>query len=456
MTIPYRFQLEDVRKIHKFGGRCLIAHSMGLGKSFLSLLYAQRHPEVRPIIVICPASLKWNWEREAKIHINMPCEILEGMTIPKNYGMKSSPQLVIVNYDILKAWLPYLTTLKPKLIIIDEAQCIVHRASQRSKATRQLCKTIPHILALSGTPLTNRPSELWNILNLLRPDLYPSFFSFAQVHCEPKLKPWGWEYNGAANLPLLHENLTSTFMLRRRKEDVLSELPKKQRIVLPMDIVNRKDYNAAVADFMTWLKKQSRSSAKKAKLAQGLVKLGTLKRLAGEFKLPSVMEWIDNFLEESDEKLIVFGVHKKVIKPLEEKYKKICVLVDGSTIGKERQKAVDQFNRNDKTRLFIGNIKAAGSGWSCTSASTVAFCELDWTSTNHAQAEDRISGIGRGVAGVASQIFYLIARNTVEEKLCDFIQLKQKTLNRILDGEGKGDELDIFDLLVESLGKGNQ
>lgn len=445
MTVPFPFQREDVDSIDTFNGRCLLASEMGCGKSFISLLYAIENRSLRPIIVVCPASIKWQWSREASIHVNMRSEILEG-TRPEEQRIRRDCPLWIINYDILGPWLPFLRDLKPQLVIVDECHRISSNKTLRTKNIRKLVKDVPHVLALSGTPLTNRPAELWPTLNILRPDLYPSFWNFAFSFCSPHKAPWGWMFNGAANLGVLHSQLTKTMMIRRRKEDVLSQLPSKTRTVTPVEINNRKEYTHALTDFLNWLRLKG-GRTEEAKKAEQLVKLGYLKRLAAELKLDSVMDWLDDFLSESDDKIIVFGVHRKIIETIHKKYKVQSVLVHGETPGRKRQQAIDQFTNHKSTRMFIGNIQAAGVGWNGTAASTVVFTEIEWSPGLHSQAEDRIHRIGQKNS---SNIHYLVARNTIEESLCRLIQQKQTVISQTLDGIN-GNGMDIFDQLMKEI-----
>jgi len=447
-TKPYLFQREDAARIEQFGGRCLLSSEMGLGKTLTTLLWAFRNPEARPVIIVCPASIKWNWQKECATHFNFRAEILQG-TRPSQGGIPYDASFYIINYDILGPWLPFLRSLYPKLIILDECHFCVNRKAKRSRFTKELCVNVPHVIAVSGTPLTNRPAELWQVLSIVRPDLYPNFFIYAYEFTNPRRKPWGVDYSGAANLDVLHSRLSNTMMIRRRKAEVLSQLPPKQNIVVPLEIENRKEYEAAERDIIAWLAKQSQLRAKRAARAEQLAKMNHLKMLAGKLKLKSVIGWIDSFLEESEEKIILFAVHKEIVHTLETRYKGQCTVVTGDVVGKQRQQAFESFVKNPKIRVFIGNTRAAGVGWSAKGCSTVAFVEMDWTPGIHSQCADRVHGIGRGGAGQSS-IYYLIARDTLEEHLCQMIQKKQKILAATLDG-GEGEDLPIFDQLMDAL-----
>lgn len=446
------YQEVCIRKIDHFRGRALIADEMGLGKTVEALLWIKKYPEKRPVIIVCPATLKWMWESFVHDILKKRCDVLCGETPPKK-GLIGKHSIIIINYDILQYWLPYLKKLKAKILVLDECHYLKTRTSIRTESAGELAKGIRYILALSGTPLTNRPAELWPTLHILRPKQFRSFTLFSHRYCQPKMRPWGWEHKGATNIKELHRRLKSLVMIRRLKKDVLQELPDKSRYVIPLEIKDRKEYNEAVNNFIRWLTKKSISKAKRANKAKRLVQIGYLKRLAAQLKMEGVLSWIDDFLEESNGKLVLFAVHKDIIKILHDKYKRKCVVVDGNVTGLKRKRAVRDFQTNKGIRLFIGNIQAAGVGITLTAASTLAFVEMDFVPGNHTQAEDRIHRIGQKNA---ADIYYLIAKGTIEENLCELIQKKQKILAATLDGTAKTNQLNIFDALEKSLRKGNK
>ena len=446
LTDPYPYQKKGVRKLHHFSGRALLADEMGLGKTLQCLRWVLE-TKASPTIIVCPASLKYNWQREALIHVGMNAEVLEGQKAPKNSFQIQYP-LIIINYDILTYWVKHLIKLKPKCVILDECHYIKNRGTKRYSAVKRLCSKSKHVIGVSGTPLTNRPAELWPVLNLIRNDKYPNFMEFAHEFCRPRRTPWGWKYDGATNLGQLHEELSALCMIRRRKADVLHQLPDKSRHVVPVELDDRTEYDEALKDFIGWLQKTSNAKAKRAKKAERLVQMGYLKRIAAQQKMPSVLNWIDNFLEESEEKILLFGIHKTVISQLFKKYKSDAVKIDGSTSSKNRQKAVESFQSKHGARIFIGNIQAAGVGLNLTAASTVAFCEIGWTPGEHTQGEDRLHRIGQKNA---TQCFYLIARNTIEEKLCRILQEKQEVLDSTLDGKAAVSKMDIYSQLEREL-----
>lgn len=442
-TKPLPYQRKAARKLERFNGRGLVGDEMGLGKSFEALLYAYHQNYTQPIIVVCPASVKYNWENEAKIHFKARAVVIEGRKVKR---LPQAP-IYIINYDILHNWVATIQELKPALIILDECHYIKDRSTLRYKTVRRLCKKVKHILCLSGTPLTNRPAELWPSLNLLRPDLFPSFYAFARRYCSPRLRRWGWEYKGAVRMPELHRKLVRMVMIRRLKKDVLHQLPNKRLLVVPLEIERRKEYEMAKQEFGKWLRSTgyTKGKVKKALRAEALTQTGYLQRLTAELKFAAVVKWITDYLEESSGKIIVFGIHKKMVRGLYDHFKSLSVVVDGSVTGKKRQHAFQSFTNDKRIRILFGNLRAAGVGWNGTAAEATVTVEIGWTPGEHDQADDRIHRIGQKQKTTS---YYLVARDTVEERLCEVVQKKKVHLRNILDGVNDTGGLDIFNKLM--------
>lgn len=449
MTKALPYQRQGVDYIEKFNGRALLADEMGLGKTFQSLLWMVERG-IKLTIVVCPAFLKYNWEREAKLHFKLRSEVIEGTAVPVGPRFHTPHSLVIINYDILRHWHKWLRKLKPQLIIIDECHFIGNPKAKRTKAVKALCKGVPHVICLSGSPLTNRPAELFPTLSILRRDLFNSFKMYGDRYCAPEWTKWGKVYKGAAHLKELHKKLKRHLMIRRLQEDVLSELPQKRRSIVPLQI-KMTEYNAATKDFVNWVRKNlGDRKANKAAKAERLVRMGYLKRLVAREKMTAVIQWLDSMLEESDSKIIVGCIHKAPIAMLRDYYGKRCVVLDGDTKNKQRMKVVDQFQKDKKVRLIITNIY---EGWNGTAANKVAVAEFGWTPGKLGQLEKRAHRIG---TKKPVNIYYLVTKGTIEEYLCKLLQTKQKVLEATLDGEGSGDQLDIFDELEKQLMKGKK
>lgn len=456
-TKPYPFQRIDLKRIkRKYGYRAILGYEMGLGKTPVSLWARKKYARRGVAVVVCTATLKENWRREAVKHIREIATVLHSRT---PHVQKLRPKgMYIVNYDILGApakgprtWRALLKKIKPELVIVDECQNIKDESTQKTKAVKSLCAGVPKLLFLSGTPAPNRPIELYPVVKILKPKLFESKFLFGLKYCAGHIWQGRWDFTGASNTKKLNKILTKNVLIRRRKHDVLKDLPKKIRTVVPFEL-RKKDYAEyihAVEEFIEWLSKLSKGRARRAAMNERLVQHGYLKRLAASMKLRFVKQWIQEFLDGTDQKLLLFGIHRKIIRPLYEHFKKDAVFIDGKVRGSKRQAAIDRFNADPKKRLFIGNMIAAGTGWNCTSASNVAFVELDYVPANHTQAEDRCHGLGRGT-GDPVNIYYLIAKDTIDENICEKLQKKDRVLASILDGKRMGG-LTIYDIYEDSM-----
>ncbi len=451
--VPFPYQIEVGKEIEEWNGRALVALDMGLGKTGISLWWLRAHPEALPALVVAPASVKYNWVHESIKFIGIRPSVCEGQTCPPtDVPFDHHSKITIINYDILKHWIPYLKRLKFKTIIFDEGQNLRNPRAGKTKAARELSKRVPHILVLSGTPLMNRTKELWSILNILHPKDFPSFWLYAQEYCAPKWTPWGWNCDGSSNLPKLHKSLIENYgMIRRRKLDVLKDLPDKIRRIIPCEISDPEQYIEASTDFTSWIKKHHAHKFRSVTKAESVQRVGHLLRLIAKLKMRSVCEWANRFLEETDEKLILFAIHRKAIEVLKKRVQAKAVVIDGSVPAKKRQIYVKQFQEDPHTRLFIGNIHAAGVGITLTAASEVGILEFPWRPADVLQAEARPDRIGQ-----KNTVFinFLVARNTVEEDLCKILQKKQKILSAVLDGGPSVGDLNIYDELIETLSKG--
>lgn len=445
----YPFQRDDAAAIEDFGGRALLANDMGLGKTIIALLWARMHPEARPIVVVCPAILKHNnqWRREIRNWLDIPTESMQGNKVPGKNELSTS-QIMIINYEILESWLPWLIKHDPQLIILDEVQYCKTSTSQRTKNVRELCMRAPYVIGLSGTPIENRPSELWPILNIIRPDLYPEFMPYAMKFCNPKRVNGRWDVSGATNLKQLHNRLRRTLMVRRTKKETLTDLADKVRTVIPITIRDREEYDDARDNFIKWLHKRHGSAKVRTALkAQAVIKIGYLKRLAAKLKFRSVIKWIKNHMEENEGKALIFAHHKKAIEALRKHFPD-SVCIAGGISRKERLYAEESFQNNKRTRIFIGGLRAAGIGLNLTSASSVMFAELGWTPGEHVQAEDRAHRIGQTKE---VHCYYFVARDTIEERICEILQDKQQILDSVLDGKEANYDLNLLDILIEEL-----
>ena len=448
------FQKEDVRQMEKWGGRALNASEMGLGKTLETLWLLKRNPAWSPVVVICPAAVKYTWDRVARLpQFGHDPLILNGKKPTIDFKLlETAPAFVVINYNILMGWAPFLKLMQPQIVILDECQALQHRTSQQTKAVRWLCQGVPHVVGLSGTPMVNRPQGMFSILNIIAPHEFPNWQAFGHRYCDPRKKPWGWEFKGASNLPELHRRLRSSCMIRRLKKDVLHQLPKKVRSVVTLEMDDPKnDYPAARDQFLEWLTKQQPDRLATSGKAEFVTQLGYLRRLAAKLKSDAAIAWISKFLHENPtEKLVVYCIHTAFLDKICSHFGTIVSRVDGSVVSKKRQEAVDRFQADPYCRLFCANIIAGGTGIDGLQrvASSMAILEMDFRPAIQLQAESRISRIGQDEP---SFIYYLIAANTIEERVAAINQTKQSVINNAIDGDNALDSFSILDDLMREL-----
>ncbi|MEA3458701.1 MAG: DEAD/DEAH box helicase, partial [Candidatus Thermoplasmatota archaeon] len=411
-------------------GSCFIADQQGLGKTIEALSYLAYHPEVRPAVIVCPASVKLNWkkETEAWLETDDTIEVINGGKVHE-----LDADIVIINYDILKKWVPALKEKNIQVIIYDESHSLKNKKAARSKAAKELADTVPHKILLTGTPVLNRPEELWHQLQIIDPDSYPDkrFFQWHKRYADAKQLHFGrktvWDFSGASNLEELAASL-KTIMIRRTKDQVLKELPAKRRSTVLIPIDNRKEYDKADKEFLEWMTEQKGAeAAERASHVEQLAKIEYLRQIAVKGKMKQALAWIENFLE-SGEKLVVFATHKATIHALEREYGNMAVKIDGSVSSEKRQEAVDAFQNDPNVRLFIGNIQAAGVGITLTAASNVVFLELGWTPALLEQCEDRLHRIGQENA---VNIYYLLAEKTIDATMAALLESKREVIDQI-------------------------
>lgn len=418
------FQKDGIAALIEWNGRGLIADEMGMGKTVQGLGYLRTNPKAMNCVVVLKASIKLKWFREAQKwlpDIWKPYMIFGKTSSFAEYACNYN--ILFINYDILHHHVDDLKRITIKTVIFDECHALNNPKTKRTEAAAKLAKDVDHIIALSGTPITKKPKQFYPILNMLRPDLFNSYFHYVNRYCGAYHNGWGWNYDGASNKRELHDILKESVMLRRLKKDHLKDLSVKQRDVIPLSITNRVQYNKAIS-----MLEQAMDGESGAALQQ----IHLLKKLAVEGKMTQVFDWIDNTLEEKD-KLVIGAYHHWVIDAVMEKYKGRIVKVDGRDNQIQRQKNIDEFMQNSDINLFIGQIKAAGEGIDLFVADTTAIIEMGWSSYEHDQFEDRIHRYGQKSDSV--NIYYLVADNTIENDIIDLLDTERKNVDQILNGE---------------------
>lgn len=466
MTQLFDYQRTGVAVLKEKDGTVLLADEQGLGKTIQALEYAIRHLPKKPhgpIVVVVPAHLKTVWKRQCQQHMGVRAEVLYGEKVPLDKLPPSDRNGVfVVNYDILtpdgwkhgtpppeRSWIRWLSDLNPRLLIGDEGQALSNPDSQRTRGFRWLSRRVERRIILTGTPMSNRPGDLWALLNILWPDEFPSRFEFGVAHAYPKKERGRWTYPGAKDLPALHTKLKKMGMVRRRKADVLKDLPAMSYDVVPLDC-DLREYRRAEADLVEWLNANDESlKAESAQRAKELAKLTSLVQLAAEAKLTHAVRWVQDFLDNSEGKLLLGAIHYRVTGALMDALGDEAVLVDGRKSAKAKDAGFDKFNNNPKCRVLVGNLDAVSTGWSCTSASEAALVELPWKPSTLEQFAARIHGVGRGIAGTGSRVSLLVATGTIEEVQCRTLQRKSVWASAAIDGSADLSDLNISDQLED-------
>ena len=413
--------------------RFILADDMGLGKT-TSTVIAAMESGAKKVLIVCPASLKINWKREIENYTDDYVLIVEG----KKWG--STFKYYIINYDILKN---FHTTENSEdseayqiivnegfdLAIVDEAHYISNSQAQRTKLLNDILAKIPKVWLLTGTPMTSRPINYYNLLKIMNSPLTLNWKSYVMRYCKGyQFRVGGrkvWNTSGASNLDELREQ-TKAIVLRRLKTDVL-DLPEK--IVSPIWLeLKNSFYDDEVTEFL----RITEENKEKESITVTLNRLMKLRQLIAIEKVEHTCELIDKVLEQ-DRKVIVFTNFTMSLDMLHEKYKKKSVVLDGRLSKDRRQDAVDRFQNDDKIKIFIGNIKAAGVGITLTAADVVIMNDLSFVPADHSQAEDRAYRYGQKNSVL---VYYPVFENTIEMTVYNILQKKKNIIDQVMgDGE---------------------
>jgi SWI/SNF-related matrix-associated actin-dependent regulator 1 of chromatin subfamily A len=440
---PYPFQLEAAKLIPRMGGRVLLADEQGCGKGIEAGLVLARNPDYLPCLVVCPPSLRLNWQRELRTKFRIQAEVLTGQT--PVCGWRPTLPVTVVGYSTLWHWREELKAAPFQAAILDECHWIKNRKAKRSRAAKMVCQGVPKLIPMSGTPIVNKPIESFTVLNLLRPDLFPSYTAFGNAWCGPVRTQYGVEFKGASNLGELH-TLLRQVMIRRLKKDVLPWLPRQtcSLTVLPLTEGGQQEYQEAEDDFLTWLAAIDPDRARRASLAEAICRMTYLRQLAGRHKAPAVADWLKERLRGG--KVVCMAFNTEVLDYLEDRFGRRCVRVDGGVSSAKKDAAVRAFQSDPRKELFLGHMDSAGEGLTLTAASTVAMAQLPWSPGKLGQCLARIDRPGQEQANEAC---LLVAPGTIEEAHASLLVEKQSVLDAVLDGGRRDEDSVPTDVLLE-------
>lgn len=438
----FSYQTAGVAAIRK-RRNILLADEQGLGKTAQAITYVkffQEEGDFTPsVLVICPSSLKINWQREFikwLPQIEYPYSEQndwEGIQIVRTGKDKiiQNKLVVILNYDLLKSRLiaDQLAEYDADVVILDEAHYLKNPTSLRTKAALKLAKKAKKTIAITGTPVLNRPIELFPLLNAISPETiapYDTFRKFALYFCGAYEGRWGFITDGATNIEELNTRLRATCMIRRLKKDVLDQLPDK----MPPQIIALEQDSATKAV----IKLEKTLDIEDLKRHPEKMNLGDAARIRHELalaKLPKCIEYIEERLL-SGNKIVVFAYHRDVISDLQMNLEgrgyDTTVLLGGMS-AEYKQLNIDKFQTNPNCKIFIGQIQAAGVGITLTAASDVIFVESSWTPGEIDQCIDRCHRIGQKNSVTST---FLTVENSIEETMLKVVFDKAKIINQIL------------------------
>lgn len=441
------YQRRGVEFIVEHGGRGMIADEMGLGKTVQAIAVAHLYRDEWPLLILCPVSLMENWAREIMRWLGIPRGRMVCLNGGKQRADLSVHSVVIVAYSSVKC---VESDPQYRVVIMDESHLIKSPDARRSIAAVELGSKATRVVLLSGTPSMSRPAELYTQLSTIHPKEIPTKSQFDARYSGAYFDDYGYHNTNHSHLAELFV-LLKHFAIRRKKKDVLEELPAKTRSILYVNIT------AKEKKLMEASMKDLRSSVAKAASNGGEASLGSaargpnafeLKLSTAKAKIPAVKDYVVDLLEgtilPTEEKVILFAHHKEMMAALEEAVRSVrpkapvdYILIRGETPVGDREALADHFRTEPKCHVAILSMQACGTGHNFTCASMVVFTELDWNPSTHLQCEDRVHRIGQSNE---CTIRYLLAEDTSDAVVWPLLQEKMTVTSAMLDNVGRDEK----------------
>ena len=463
------FQKLGLDFLLKTNGTTLVADEMGLGKTIQTLAFLAQRPDSFPALVIAPLVTLENWKREIMRFLRLGDD---GTRLPEvkiiRTGKESrlpTADFYLINYELIHKRIDNILASGPKTIIFDEIQSLRHTNTYKIHACNRLAvhESVTHRIGLSGTPIYNKGTEIFGLAEIILPGIFGSRKQFNEMFYD-EIVDYGYAEK-VFNPGKLADFLQRSIMIRRKKLDVLSDLPDKSRLQQEVSI-NMTMYKNKIQEMYSKIaqaKKDLDANKKPHEKKQKVARLNKLilemrveeRQAAGMSKAPFIVEYIVNMLEDyEDEKFVVFCHHKSVHKILYDGLWKFSpVQIIGGQTDKARQQSIDTFQTDPKCHVIICGLRAGNVGINLTKAAYVIFAELDWSPAVHRQAEDRLHRIGQKNTVFAH---YLVGSGTFDEYIVNMLVSKSSEINAVLgDAHGDTNNKKALELLESKFAKGD-
>jgi SWI/SNF-related matrix-associated actin-dependent regulator 1 of chromatin subfamily A len=444
--------------------RILIADEMGLGKS-LQALGCVELARYERVLIVCPAIVKHNWAKEIEKWVHLAVQDREIISGEK--GEIRPARFHIINYDILDARKEHLRAIGYDCIIFDEVHRIKNPKTATTKAALYIAKNIDGIIALSGTPITNRPMEFFPTLNLMMPATFSNSFVFAKKYCNARKTEFGWDMSGSSNIdkswdgqttPLNH--ILRDFMLRRSMDDprIAGEMPSLVESIIPVELTDKQTTaykNTHNSWMQSWVDQQQNFGSTDAGFTLNM--MTELRHEAGLHKVEAAVKWATTYFLENDKPLVIFAHHLDVIDELTERllmsHNEAFVVrcITGQTPSNEREIIIEEFQAGGSDFL-VCSTNAMREGVNLDRANTALFVEREWVPAWEQQAAARVRRMTQEESTCHKVV--LSAKDTIDSMFDQVVADKADLVERILDGEtGKTREA-IGKALLTKLKKG--
>lgn len=440
----YPYQAAGIEYLINHDGG-LLADDCGLGKTIQVLGFANAK-DCKRIIVVCPAILKENWVEEANTWLVKDYNLYRvspGKPFPKVEGDR---WLLAINYANLKRYFDQLHNLKPDLFVADEAHKItnwktinkngeeVERGTDRAIYSYKMANKADYSIFVTGTPIVNRPQDLWPLIHHANPEYWNDFWSYGKRYCGGRKTRWGWKFEGAGNLDELQRRIRASCMVRRAKAVALPHLPPKVRKIVPIATEGKREIEKLMGEERAKVKAGTggyEATIKQLEAGREIKfqDMAKMRKKLAMAKIPYVIEFVDNLLE-SREQVVIFGHHRQLLKKLKAHYGDDAVLLIGGKAETTRTKLVKRFQR-EEARVFIGGMKAAETGLNLQTCDTVVFAEIDWVPSTLTQAEDRCHRDGQESDTV--WVYHLLFNKSLDYHIAQTVLKKQAILESSID-----------------------